>query len=653
MNARQLGSYGWVALWAAISLSCSLDPKALRTAASDGDSARNSVKKVAAAGDVQMIGKVKVDEFNDLATGKDVPARGGQVVIHFPAEPNSLNVWTDNSAYSSYITGYLYNALLRRDPETYQWEGSLAERWLEEDVVVKKDGAKLRGKIALAAAGAAAGESGPLDFKTSSGEALRIPRDQVQEVRRGVVFTFFLRQGVRFHDGTPVTAADVKFSFDTIKNEHVDAPSLRNYYKDLESCEVLDKYTVRLTYSRQYWMARDFAGGFEVLPKHLYDADGLLEKDPAAFGKRFNESPHNRKPIGSGPFKFEKWDTGNQVIVTRNDDYWDVPRRGRLDRIVFKFISDSVAALQSLKNGDVNFLPGVTAEQFEEETNDPEFQRKFSKVEYYTGGFNYIGWNMRRPPFNDGKVRLAMAYGALNREEFLEKVLYGRGVVVSGYEYYYGPAYDHSVPPYPFNPEKAKQLLLEAGWYDRDGDGLRDRDGRPFQFELLLPSGNDVARRRAALMKENLRKLGIDMTIRELEWATFLENINDRKFDACNLGWGTSIESDPYQIWHTSQRENRGSNFVGFGDAETDRLIEQSRITIDDTERRKLFFALHRIMHEQQPYLFLYTTPSLGLYDKRYRGVKLYKVRPGYDLTEWYLPQPGPAQVASAGNAGR
>ena len=163
----------------------------------------------------------------------------------------------------------------------------------------------------------------------------------------------------------------------------------------------------------------------------------------------------------------------------------------------------------------------------------------------------------------------------------------------------------------------------------------------PFRFELLLPSGNDVARRRAALMKENLRKLGIDMTIRELEWATFLEQINDRKFDACGLGWATGLESDPYQIWHTSQMENRGSNFVGFGDAESDRLIEQSRLMIDDAERRKLFFELHRIQHEVQPYFFLYTTPALGIYDKRYRGVKLYKVRPGWDLTEWYFVDDG------------
>ena len=627
----------WVALSAGLLVSCTLRPELGEKSGSEDKSSGSPVKKVSAPADIQIIGKVKIDEFNDRATGKAVPTNGGQLVLQLNAEPNSLNVWTSMDAYSAEVDSYIYNTLLRQDPETFQWEGSLAERWTEEDMLVKKGGGQVRGIVSEPK-----GAAGDVTVKTSSG-ALTIPRQEVHEIRKGVSFTFYLRKGVRFHDGNPLTAADVKFSYDTIKNEYVDAPSLRNYLKDLIGCEVLDDYTVRLTYSKQYWQARDVTGGFEILPKHIYDGDNLQEKNPEAFGKRFNDNPDNRKPIGTGPYQFERWDTGIQIILKKNENYWDIRRRGRLDRLIFKFISDPVAALQALKNGEVDFLPTITAEQFQKETNSPDFLRRFAKAEYYTGGFNYIGWNMRRPPFNDAKVRLAMAYGALNRQEFLEKVLYGRGVVVTQGEYYFGPAYDHSLQPYPFDPEQAKRLLLEAGWYDRNGDGLRDKDGKPFQFELLLPSGNVVARQRAALMKENLRKLGIDMTVRELEWATFIENINDRKFDAYNMGWGTGVESDPYQIWHTSQSANRGSNIVGFGDAETDRIIEESRITLDNTARRKLFFELSHIEHETQPYLFLYTSPSLGVYDKRYRGVKFYKVRPGYDLSEWHLPEAGQA----------
>ncbi|MBI2820038.1 MAG: hypothetical protein HYX73_08670 [Acidobacteria bacterium] len=636
MNCRAVGITVIGTVLSGFLVSCSLNPEVLGTerAASKANAKTESVNKNPSADNFQIIGRMKVDEFNDLATGEDTPRDGGQLVLQVRAEPDSVNAWTDNSLYSSYVTGLIYNSLLRQDPETFEWEGSLAERWTEEDVVVRNDGKELRGEASYAGPG----ESGDVLLRTPAGDTLRMASSEVQEVRKGVVFTFHLRRGIKFHDGHPLTAADVKFSFDTIKNEYVDAPALRTYYNDLKSCEMLDPYTIRMTYSKQYWMARSFAGGFEVLPEHIYNPDNLLETDPEAFGKRFNESEYNRKPIGSGPYQFERWDTGNQIILSRNREYWDVPRRGHLDRIIFRFITDDVAAITALKAGDVNFVPESTGEQFDQQ-DDPAFLRKFAKAQYFLGSFRYVGWNMRRPPFNDVKVRQAMAYGALDRQQFIDSVLHGHGIIVTGSQHYFGPAYDHSVLPYPFDSQKARQLLLEAGWYDRDGDGLRDKNGQPFRFEMLMPSGFEAYRRRAALMKENLRKLGIDMTVKELEWATFLENINDRKFDACSLGWGTPIESDPYQIWHSSQSENRGSNHVGFGTPETDQLIEQSRRTIDDDARRKLFSQLHHIQHEAQPYLFMYTEPSLGIYDKRYRGVKFYKVRPGWDLAEWYLAE--------------
>ena len=642
MKMKRLAIYCLSALCAAMLVSCSLDPQALEPVASEPGS--RSVVPVAAGDTGSLAGEVKADEFNDQATGNETPVQGGQIIMRFNAEPDTLNTWLSTAdAYTQYISEYIHDSLLRQNKETFEWEPGLAERWIEEDIVVRKDGSKVRGKTAAGPSGT----SGPIVVETSSGETVRVPPDQVDEIRRGVSFTFYLRRDARFHDGKPVTAADVKFSFDTIKNEYVDDPSLRTYYNDLESCEVLDPYTVRLTYSKQYWMAREFAGVFEVLPKHVYDPENLSERDPEAFGKQFNESQLNRAPIGAGPYKFDRWDTGSQIILTRNKDYWNPKREGHLDRLIFRFISDPVAALQSLKNGEVNVIPGrLTADQYEKEMSDARFLRAYAKVEYYTGGFCYTGWNMRRSPFDDERVRQAMSYGLLDLEDYLDRVLSHHGVIVTGSQYYFGPAYDHNVLPHRFDPERAKQLLLEAGWYDRDGDGLRDKNGRPFQFELLLPSGSEDRQRRAALMKENLRKLGIDMTVRELEWATFIQSVIDRQFDACDLCWGTPPESDPYQIWHTSQIAGRGDNFVGFGNEETDRLIEQSRITLDDEARHRIFYRFHQLQYQMQPYFFLFAYPELGAYDKRYRGVKWYRLRPGFDLTEWFLPQGGSDTVA-------
>lgn len=614
--------------------SCSLDPERYAPRSSEG-SPTSTIKPVSSADGSDLSRTVKMDEFNDQATGTEIPTKGGQVVVQFLAEPDKLNSYLDNSAVANYITEYIYSSLIKKNKETFEWQPDLAERWLEEDVVVKKDGSKLRGKAAFTEPG----DVGDVTLRTASAETLRVPRAEIKDVHRDSSFTFFLRKNAKFHDGHPVTASDVKFTYDAIRNPEVDDASIRSYFEDLESCEVLDAHTVRMTYSKQYWAAKDYAGGdsFQVLPRHIFDPDGLIEKDPKAFAKEFNENQYNRKPVGSGPYRFVKWETGSQVTMERNDDYFDERRKGHLDRIVIKFMSDTVAALQALKNGEVNFVTRIKPEQFQQETRDRELLKRFAKVEIYSPNFSYVGWNMRHPPFDDPKVRMAMAYGALDVQEYIDKIMYGRGVRVAAYQYFYGPAYDHTLQPIPYDPEKAKQLLLEAGWYDRDGDGIRDKDGKPFRFELLQASGGTS--RVAPFMKEKLRKLGIDMTIRELEWATFLENVYDRRFDACTLAWGLDLEGDPYQLWHTSQKENRGSNHVGFGNPETDRMIELSRTLVNDAERREAFHRFDRILFEQQPYLFLYMAPDLGLYDKRYRGVKWYKLRPGYDLTEWFLPQ--------------
>ncbi|HWP84224.1 MAG TPA: ABC transporter substrate-binding protein, partial [Terriglobia bacterium] len=235
--------------------SCSLNPPEQRAARPSQRS--SAALRNASADRFQLTGAVKADAFNDLATGREAPRDGGQLVIRVRAEPDSVNPWTDNSLYSGYVTGLIYNSLLRQNPETFEWEGSLAERWTEEDVVVRADGRELRGKASYAGPG----ETGDVLLRTSAGDTFRLAAREVREVRKGVAFTFYLRRDVKFHDGRPLTAEDVKFSFDTIKNEYVDAPALRGYYNDLKSCEVLDAYTVRMTYSKQYWLARSFAGG--------------------------------------------------------------------------------------------------------------------------------------------------------------------------------------------------------------------------------------------------------------------------------------------------------------------------------------------------------------------------------------------------------
>ena len=174
--------------------------------------------------------------------------------------------------------------------------------------------------------------------------------------------------------------------------------------------------------------------------------------------------------------------------------------------------------------------------------------------------------------------------------------------------------------------------MREAGWTDHDGDGWLDRDGVPFRFEFLIPSGRRFAERLGSILKEDLRKMGIDMEIRQLEWALFIKNLDDRRFDAVTLGWVFGVEQDPYQVWHSSQADN-GSNFVGFADAEADRLILEGRAEFDRDKRAALYQKLHQIVDRVQPYTFLYSSPYLVTLDRRFENVQIYPA--GMDPLEW------------------
>src|SRR5687767_8297616 len=205
MNANTLRGVLITIAPAVLLASCSLSPDARNSSETSGTTASSVIKSASAPTEVLKIGAVKADAFNDEATGDETPVDGGQIVVRFNAEPPTMNTWLQPDAYAQYISEYVHNYLLRLNPETYEWEPSLAERWIQEDVVVRQDGTKLHGSVV------SGGNGSDVILRMSVGDALRIPVPQVQDVRRGASFTFFLRRDIRFHDGKPLTAADVKF----------------------------------------------------------------------------------------------------------------------------------------------------------------------------------------------------------------------------------------------------------------------------------------------------------------------------------------------------------------------------------------------------------------------------------------------------------
>lgn len=500
------------------------------------------------------------------------PADGDSLIYNLGDEPAILNPITATDLYESIVDGgNIYETLVKRDDKTLEIIPLLADSW----------------KIA--------------DDK--------------------LVYTFFIKKGIKWHDGVPFTASDVVFSYNKIMDPNVDAPHLRSYYKDITKVEALDDYTVRFTYERPYFLALEFCGGMPIVPEHIFkDGD-------------FNTNPTGRAPVGTGPYMFLKWDTGKEIVLQRNENYWG--KKPHIKRIVFKLISDPTVTLQVLKREEIDFA-GLTAIQWSRQTSSQRFLKNFDKLSYVTPNYNYIGWNMKRPFFSDKRVRTAMTY-LVNRKLILEKILYNLGEVVTSPFYINSQEYDHSIEPYPYDPEKAKQLLDEAGWIDHDGDGIRDKNGVKFEFEFLIPSGSVAAEQVSTILKEELKKVGIKMKIRKLEWAVFTKQLEERKFDAVTLGWSLGVESDPYQIWHSSQAE-KGSNFVGFRNKEADRLIEEARTEFNREKRIELYRKFAEIVHEEQPYTFLFCRKSTVALHKRFKGVKVYPL--GLDQLEWFVPLP-------------
>ena len=439
----------------------------------------------------------------------------------------------------------------------------------------------------------------------------------------GLVIDFILKDGLTFSDGHPVTSEDIVFSFETITNPSIDAAQKANYFADVEKCIAVDEKHVRFVMSKLYFKSLETVGSMAIIPKHIYKFD-----DPMKFNKiRSN-------PVGSGPYVFEKWDVASQIVLAKNESYWG--KKPNLSKIIFKFITNSTAALQAFKSGDVDIL-GVTTDQYVEFSKDAEFLEKFSARSAWNplSGYSYVGWNMESKFFADRRVRLAMTH-LIDREGMNKHLYHSLTKVVSGPFYFESSQNNPDITPWSYDPSKAKELLTQAGWIDTDGDGILDKDGVAFEFSFVIPSGSETMERMMKLMKDEMAKVGVILKPDPYEWSVFLEKMKSGEFDSVSLAWTSSILADPYQIWHSSQTMAGGSNRIGFRNDEADAIIEQARETLDPIKRDELYHRFHEIIHYEQPYTFMFARPSLSFMDKRFENVILHKL--GTNPHEWYVP---------------
>lgn len=535
-----------------------------------------------------------------------------------------------------------------------------------------KVGSEIYGKAARGADGlltvTPASDENPLQarLKSSGESALTLKQGDWIDVHEQTYYTYYLRDGVTWSDGTPFTTKDIEFGYTLLKSPNVDGDHIRTYYQDLIECRPLSPQVIRMRYRQQYFKAFEFTFGITMFtpPFHFFQKifqeqgreltlEKLTPEQEAAtkqisaqgtdFGKFFNtDERYNRAPLGTGKYIIDRWYSKDRVELVRNPNYWNKERAGKVDRLIIKFIPDQVSAMAALKAGEIDFFYDMSPEQyFEDWPNiDASIRENYVLASWYSPMFAYFGWNQLAPQFQDRRVRIALAL-LLDRQDFVDTKLHGAGVVVSGTQYYFGPGYDHDVAPLGYDPETAKELLTEAGWIDTDNDGILDKDGKKFQVTLRLAQGRPINVQRCEVLKKNLAQAGIDLQIEQMEWASFIEKVRAKECDVITVSWATPPESDPFQIWHSSQaaRHSRGSNTVSFANREADSLIEMLRVTLDPEKRKRIHSSFHRLIDSEQPYMFLWVPKEFGVYHKRFRNVKWYRLRPGFDLSEWYVPK--------------
>ena len=500
-------------------------------------------------------------------------------------------------------------------------------------------------------------------------------KEAVPSLRRDASFVFHLRPGLQWHDGQPVSAEDVIFSIDTMRNPAVEAQEVRALFTDLESWEQLDPLTVRFVYGAQYFKAFSVIAEMYVYPRHRFQPD-KFQGDPDGFGKHFNAHPDHQGPIGCGPYRFVRWEHGKFVELARNEGWWASgppgpdgrlatvvpwidPQQPYLDRIRWVTINEKTAALKALEAGDVDADFDVEQTTWEDRaTNSPEFVRRNVRARFLDPSYTYIGWNMRRKDvgperqfFADRRVRTAMTL-LIPRERILREIHRGMGEIATGPFFSHGPFADRAIKPHPSSLERAQMLLDEAGWIDHDGDGVRDRDGVAFEFEYVIHNMRDYHQKVADIIKESVERAGVRVLIRKLDWAVFLDTIRDQRFDAVRLAWGdpSCIDADPFETWHSSQSEGGGSNYVSYADDEVDRLIIQGRREVDLVKRQALYRKLHRILHREQPYTFLNHMFTLAFYGRKYRNVRFTIIgETPYDFRDWYIPRELQGSAATPG----
>jgi peptide/nickel transport system substrate-binding protein len=575
---------------------------------------RRGVMAAAAAPDGQPLAQ-EDDPFLRLREVKQQPeyAPGDWLVEVFGGEVARLTPIISGDAYAATVQGNVLETLAQRNPDTLDWEPLLATQWSIDDNVQAYEKYLQKQK-----------DAGRSDEEIAADPDLPAP----------ITITFTIREGVRFSDGEPLTADDVVFTFNWIMDERIAAPRQRAYYEKIRTVEKQGDNEVVFSYREPYFEAFELAASLQVLPQHFYS-----RYEPEAFNQSVGLL------LGSGPYRLPSatdWKPGTNVItLVRNERYWG--ESPAFERMVFNTISNDTARVTAFRNGNIDII-GLPPEQYRELLNDRQLLDRTNQFEYLapTSGYRYVAWNQQRQGkpthFDDKRVRQALAM-LVNRERLLQEITLGFAVPTTGPFNPLSQQFDPDLQPWPYDVQRAQSLLAEAGFVNKTRDGvLVGPDGRPFIFKLTYPSGSANYERMVLFLRDAYTRAGIVVEPDPLEWAVFTQRLENKDFDAITLGWTSGIETDIYQMFDSSQMMAGGDNFMSYRSEELDGAIRAARREVDEERRMPMWRQAHRILHEDQPYMFLWFGKSLVFVDDRIQNARETKM--GLTpRTEWYVPQ--------------
>ncbi len=440
----------------------------------------------------------------------------------------------------------------------------------------------------------------------------------------GLTWTFTLRDNVTWSDGQPFSADDVAYTF----NELVLKPDLaatgRGNFSAVKSVEVVNPSTVKFNLQRPFSALPSYlAYNAGILPKHALEGKG----DP------WNLTSFNKgTPVTTGPFKVESYTSGQSVVLARNDNYF--AGKPYLDKIVFKIVPDANTQVAQALSGELNImiLDNKAAVDRVKAAQNLRVEPR-SLVQYY-----WLALNQTDPRFQDVRVRQAFLY-AIDRQAIVSTVEKGYGKVANtaippALQAYYDPSNESK---YPYNPDKAKELLSAAGWQDTNGDGVLEKDGKPFQFTMDVGQ-RGVLQPTNELIQQNLKRVGVQADLNSMEWNAYIQKVVvNREYAATVNWWVYPSDPDVFSYYHSSTA-GKGFNIPGYKDAKLDDLLTKGQAESDLTKRKQIYTDLQAYMAENLPYLFLWYPQEIDIVDARLQGVPDLNLRDAmHYAAEWWL----------------